>query len=175
MKNPGAGAFDQIFPIVPLQRLDEEPGRRGILHDLTCDSDGRIDLYVDQHGIENTLALHDIKAGEKYLLGFFMVGAYQETLGDIHNLFGDTASANVILNEDGSIHLEQLYHGEDVDQQLYHGEDVDQLLSRVEYDPVNIRQQILNKAQASSLTEDEREELMAELQTTLQSYSYLVH
>ncbi len=162
---PDIWAIDQIFPIVPLQRLNEKPGRRAILHDLTCDSDGRIDLYVNQHGIENTLALHDIKAGERYLLGFFMVGAYQETLGDIHNLFGDTASANVILNEDGSIHLEQLYHGEDVDQ----------LLSRVEYDPVKIRQQILNKALASSLTEDEREELMAELQTTLQSYSYLVH
>jgi arginine decarboxylase len=162
---PDVWAIDQIFPIVPLQRLNEEPANRAILHDLTCDSDGRIDLYVDQHGIENTLALHDIEAGEKYLLGFFMVGAYQETLGDIHNLFGDTSAANVILNEDGSIRLEQLYHGEDVDQ----------LLSLVEYDPVIIRQQILKKAQASSLTEDEREELMAELQTTLQSYSYLVH
>ncbi|MCK5360064.1 MAG: biosynthetic arginine decarboxylase, partial [Gammaproteobacteria bacterium] len=162
---PDIWAIDQIFPIVPLQRLNEKPDRRAILHDLTCDSDGRIDLYVDQHGIANTLALHDIKANEKYLLGFFMVGAYQETLGDIHNLFGDTASANVILNEDGSIRLEQLYHGEDVDQ----------LLSRVEYDPAVIRQQILDKARASNLTEDEGEELMAELQTTLQAYSYLIH
>lgn len=162
---PDIWAIDQVFPIVPLQRLDEEPGRRAILHDLTCDSDGRIDLYVDKHGIENTLALHDIEDREHYLLGFFMVGAYQETLGDIHNLFGDTASANVILNEDGSIRLEQLYHGEDVDH----------LLSRVEYDPAEIRQQILDKARASNLTEDEREELMAELQTTLQAYSYLVH
>ena len=65
--------LQKIFPIVPLQRLNEKPERRAILHDLTCDSDGRIDLYVDQHGIENTLALHDIKAGEKYLLGFFMI------------------------------------------------------------------------------------------------------
>ena len=162
---PDIWAIDQVFPIVPLQRLDEEPDRRAILHDLTCDSDGRIDLYVNEHGIENTLALHDIEDEEDYLLGFFMVGAYQETLGDIHNLFGDTASANVILNEDGSIHLEQLYHGEDVDQ----------LLSHVEYDPAVIRQQILDKARASTLTEDEREELMAELQTTLQGYSYLVH
>jgi len=161
---PDVWAIDQVFPIVPLQRLDEEPDHRAILHDLTCDSDGRIDLYVDQHGIENTLPLHNIKTDERYLLGFFMLGAYQETLGDIHNLFGDTASANVVYDKDGNITLENIFHGENVSQLLY----------RVEYDPDHIRQLILDRARDCHLPDDERGELMEELQASLSAYSYLV-
>ncbi|HEC27780.1 MAG TPA: biosynthetic arginine decarboxylase [Gammaproteobacteria bacterium] len=161
---PDVWGIDQVFPIVPLQRLDEEPDHRAILHDLTCDSDGRIDHYVDQYGIENTLLLHNIKTDEKYLLGFFMLGAYQETLGDIHNLFGDTASANVVHDKDGNITLENIFHGENVSQLLY----------RVKYDPDQIRQRILDRAQVCHLTDDERGELMEELQASLSAYSYLV-
>ncbi len=160
---PDVWAIDQVFPVVPLQRLDEQPGRRAILHDLTCDSDGRIDFYVDQHGIESTLPLHDINAGEQYLLGFFMLGAYQETLGDIHNLFGDTASANVLHDKDGKLTLQNIFHGENVSQLLY----------RVEYDPDHIRQLILDRAQDCHLPESERGELMEELQASLSAYSYL--
>ncbi|HDH09114.1 MAG TPA: arginine decarboxylase, partial [Gammaproteobacteria bacterium] len=161
---PDVWGIDQVFPIVPLQRLDEEPDHRAILHDLTCDSDGRIDHYVDQYGIENTLPLHNIKTDEKYLLGFFMLGAYQETLGDIHNLFGDTASANVVHDKDGNITLENIFHGENVSQLLY----------RVNYDPDQIRQRILDRAQDCHLTDDERGELIEELQASLSAYSYLV-
>jgi arginine decarboxylase len=161
---PDVWAIDQVFPIVPLQRLDEEPDHRAILHDLTCDSDGRIDLYVDQHGIENTLPLHNIKTDERYLLGFCMLGAYQETLGDIHNLFGDTASVNVVHDKDGNISLENIFHGENVSQLLY----------RVEYDPDLIRQRILDRAQDCHLSDNERGELMEELQASLSAYSYLV-
>ena len=162
---PDVWAIDQVFPIVPLQRLDEEPQQRAILHDLTCDSDGRIDLYVERDSITNTLPLHDISTGEKYLLGFFLVGAYQETLGDIHNLFGDTATVNIVHDPEGRIELENIFCGENVSQ----------LLSRVEYDPELIRQRIIDKALACELPEAERDELLQELKASLQSYSYLVN
>ncbi len=162
---PDVWAIDQVFPIVPLQRLDEEPEQRAILHDLTCDSDGRIDLYVERDSIVNTLPLHDITNDEKYLLGFFLVGAYQETLGDIHNLFGDTASINIVHDQEGRIELENIFSGENVSQ----------LLSRVEYDPELIQQRIIDKALASKLPETERDELLEELKSSLHSYSYLVN
>ena len=97
---PDIWAIDQVFPIVPLQRLDEEPGRRAVLEDLTCDSDGRIDRYVERGQLEPTLPVHALRDGETYLLGIFMAGAYQETLGDIHNLFGDTDSVDVVVDGD---------------------------------------------------------------------------
>ena len=162
---PDVWAIDQVFPVVPLQRLNEAPARRAILHDLTCDSDGRFDHYVDSNNIENTLPLHDINPDEKYLLGFFLVGAYQETLGDIHNLFGDTAKVNVVQDCEGNIQLENIFRGENVSH----------LLSRVEYDPEQIRQRILDKALACKLPENKRDELMEELQASLQAYSYLVN
>jgi arginine decarboxylase len=161
---PDVWAIDQVFPIVPLQRLDQEPERRAILHDLTCDSDGRIDHYVDSDRIENTLPLHNIEPGEEYYLGFFLVGAYQETLGDIHNLFGDTATVNIIHDDGGNVCLQNVFSGEDVSQLLY----------SVGYDPEQIRQQIIDKALASDLPELERNLLLNELQESLQSYSYLV-
>ena len=161
---PDVWAIDQVFPIVPLQRLHQEPERRAILHDLTCDSDGRIDHYVDSDRIENTLPLHNIEPGEEYYLGFFLVGAYQETLGDIHNLFGDTATVNIMHDDDGNVCL----------QNVFSGEDVSQLLNSVGYDPEKIRQQIIDKALASDLPEHDRNLLLNELQQSLQSYSYLV-
>ena len=92
---PDAWAIDQIFPIVPLAGLDRVPDRRGVIADLTCDSDGRLDAYVDAEGVDVSLPLHAPVKGESYRLGIFLVGAYQEALGDIHNLFGDTDAVNV--------------------------------------------------------------------------------
>lgn len=161
---PDVWAIDQVFPIVPLQRLDQEPERRAILHDLTCDSDGRIDHYVDSDRIENTLPLHNIEPGEEYYLGFFLVGAYQETLGDIHNLFGDTATVNIMHDDDGNVCLQNVFNGEDVSQLLY----------SVGYDPEQIRQQIIDKALTSDLPELDLNLLLNEIQESLQSYSYLV-
>src|SRR5204862_7214788 len=87
---PDAWAIDQLFPIMPIHRLDEEPTRRGTLQHVTCDSDGKIDTFVGpQHG-SPTLELHEPREGEAYMLGVFLTGAYQEILGDLHNLFGDT-------------------------------------------------------------------------------------
>lgn len=162
---PDVWAIDQVFPIVPLQRLHQEPERRAILHDLTCDSDGRIDHYVDSDRIENTLPLHNIEPGEEYYLGFFLVGAYQETLGDIHNLFGDTATVNIVHDDDGNVCLHNIYSGEDVSQ----------ILSTVGYDPDEIRQRITEKALSSKLPDSERNALLKELQASLQAYSYLVN
>ena len=98
---PDAWAIDQIFPILPIHRLDQRPDLRATLCDLTCDSDGRIDAYVDHGGPEPTMPAHALKPGERYLLGFFMVGAYQEILGDMHNLFGDTNAVNVVVDGEG--------------------------------------------------------------------------
>ncbi len=100
---PDTWAIDQLLPITPIHRLDEQPTRRAVLQDLTCDSDGKVTQYVDQQSIESTMPVHDLKEGEEYLLGVFLVGAYQEILGDMHNLFGDTDSVNVYLDEAGEV------------------------------------------------------------------------
>ena len=101
---PDTWAIGQVLPILPIHRLGEEPDRRAVLQDLTCDSDGKITQYVDEQSIETSLPVHDVKEGEDYLIGVFLVGAYQEILGDMHNLFGDTDSVNVYQNADGSFH-----------------------------------------------------------------------
>ncbi|KHO64416.1 arginine decarboxylase [Pseudomonas flexibilis] len=101
---PDTWAIDQILPIMPLHRNDEEPLRRAVLQDLTCDSDGKIRHYVDEQSIETSLPVHEMRPGEEYLLGIFLVGAYQEILGDMHNLFGDTDSVNVYQRADGSVY-----------------------------------------------------------------------
>ena len=112
---PDSWAIDQVFPVVPLNRLNEEPDRDATLEDLTCDSDGRIDTFIGTHGgTENTLRVHSLQPGETYSLCIFLTGAYQEILGDLHNLFGDTNTVHVALKEDGSLNYEQIIEGEDV-------------------------------------------------------------
>jgi len=160
---PDVWAIDQVFPVVPLHRLDERPARRAVLHDLTCDSDGRIDYYVDRDGIETTLPVHGVAAGEEYLLGMFLVGAYQETLGDIHNLFGDTAAVNVRRDADGTLLFEHAYQGETVRD----------LLTQVDFDADEVRRRIVDRARASGLPADEVAEMVAELEASLDGYSYL--
>lgn len=115
---PDVWAIDQVFPVMPLHRLNEAPQRVARIHDLTCDSDGCIAQYVDQDGIESALPIHDLKAGESYLLGVFLVGAYQEILGDMHNLFGDTDAVNVTVVDDGRCLLSKPERGDSVDALL---------------------------------------------------------
>ncbi|UOO81706.1 arginine decarboxylase [Uruburuella testudinis] len=100
---PDTWAIGQVLPIMPIHRLNEKPARRAILQDLTCDSDGKVSQYVDQQSIESSMPIHEPRTGEPYLLGVFMVGAYQEILGDMHNLFGDTDSVNVYVRDNGHI------------------------------------------------------------------------
>lgn len=111
---PDAWAIDQLFPIVPLHRLNEKPTQSGTLQDITCDSDGKIDRFIGTRNFNPCLPLHRPKAYETYYLGVFLVGAYQEILGDMHNLFGDTNAVHVGLNEDGSFDIQRIIDGETV-------------------------------------------------------------
>jgi arginine decarboxylase len=159
---PDIWGIDQVFPIMPIHRLDEQPDRRAVLQDLTCDSDGVIDLYVDGQNIEKTLPVHAIDLNEPYLIGFFMVGAYQEILGDMHNLFGDTHSINIELDPNG-------YHFSD----LQIGENVGDLLDYVHINPEELRAAYRQKLALSDITETLRQTYLKELDAGLVSYTYL--
>ncbi|HHM04407.1 MAG TPA: biosynthetic arginine decarboxylase [Gammaproteobacteria bacterium] len=159
---PDVWAIEQIFPILPLQGLDKPPLRRAVLEDLTCDSDGRIEHYVDEDGVETTLPVHELKAGEQYLLGLFLVGAYQEILGDMHNLFGDTASVNVELTAEGH----RLTQPEQ-------GDTVDALLRYVHYAPEDLRRAYRQKLAAASVSRAARKQYSRELDAGLSGYTYL--
>jgi arginine decarboxylase len=160
---PDVWAIDQIFPIVPLSRLHERPERRAVLADLTCDSDGRIDQYVDADGIDVSLPLHVLRKGEPYRLGIFMIGAYQETLGDIHNLFGDTDAVNVRLTSDGSYELSHIKRGDTTDA----------LLDYVGYDLQALRKAYRDKIVAAGLDDAMAARCQAALETGLTGYTYL--
>jgi arginine decarboxylase len=160
---PDIWGIDQIFPIMPIHKLNEQPTRRAVIQDLTCDSDGRIDQYINGQNIENTLPLHDIHSNEPYLIGFFMVGAYQEILGDMHNLFGDTHSINIQLDEKG-------YHFYD----LQEGEHVSDLLDYVHISGEELKTAYREKLATSNLSEQQRQDFEQELMAGLTSYTYLV-
>jgi len=160
---PDIWAIDQIFPVMPLHRLDETPDQAALVHDLTCDSDGCIDSYVDQDGVENTLMLHAARRGEPYLLGIFLVGAYQEILGDMHNLFGDTDAVNVILEEGGRYRLAEPERGDSVDE----------LLRYVHFDPEQMLDSYLRRLRAQGVGEAFIDSYYRELKAGLHGYTYL--
>jgi arginine decarboxylase len=125
---PDSWAIDQLFPIMPIHRLDEAPTRRGVLADITCDSDGKIDHFVSHREVKRTLELHDISAGDEYYLAAFLVGAYQETLGDLHNLFGDTHVVHIRLEDDGHWSIGEIVKGDTANKVLEYMEyDVEEL------------------------------------------------
>jgi len=159
---PDAWGIGQIFPVMPLHRLQETPARRAVIEDITCDSDGRIDYYVEDEGIEASLPLHEWKAGESYLLGIFLVGAYQEILGDMHNLFGDTDSVHVRLTDNG-YRLEQPCRGDRVDD----------LLRYVHFDPDELEQNYRVKIAAADLPAQEKQDCLDALLSGMSGYSYL--
>ncbi len=159
---PDIWAIDQVFPIVPLARLLEAPSERAVLEDLTCDSDGRIDQYVDRGLLEPTLPVHAIAPGETYLLGIFMAGAYQETLGDIHNLFGDTDSVDVWLDENG-FRLDNSRSGDSADM----------LLELVGYSPRALMTACRARVAAAGLDREETEVMERLLAEGLAAYTYL--
>ncbi len=160
---PDVWAIDQVFPIVPIERLDELPTRRGIIADLTCDSDGKIDTYVENEDLDSSLPLHALRPGERYRIGFFLIGAYQEVLGDIHNLFGDTDAIEVKLNGDGYA-ITQQRRGDTTDVMLdYVGYKLDDLRRR--YKALVGAAVELGKAEAERLNEA--------LERGLTAYTYL--
>jgi arginine decarboxylase len=160
---PDVWAIDQVFPIVPIARLDEEPTRRGVIADLTCDSDGRVDIYVESEGLAASLPLHSPRPGESYRLGIFLVGAYQETLGDIHNLFGDTDAASVHVNEDGGCTVRRQRRGDTTDV----------MLDYVGYDLTDLRGRYRAKVEAAGLPAAEAGALLQALEAGLTGYTYL--
>lgn len=159
---PDVWGLDQVFPIVPLSRLDQPPVARAIIEDLTCDSDGRISRFAEDGGVETTLAVHPVAPGEQYLLGLFLAGAYQETLGDIHNLFGDTDSVDVSLEADG-FRLDNLKAGDDAAA----------LLRFVGFDPTELERRIRQRVSEADLAPAETRLLEASLKSGLAAYTYL--
>ncbi|HUJ53884.1 MAG TPA: biosynthetic arginine decarboxylase [Steroidobacteraceae bacterium] len=115
---PDSWAIDQLFPIMPIHRLEERPTRTAVLADITCDSDGKIDHFVSLRDVKRTLELHELRADEKYYLAAFLVGAYQETLGDLHNLFGDTHVVHVRLHDEGGWWIEEIVKGDTANKVL---------------------------------------------------------
>ncbi len=160
---PDTWAIDQIFPIVPIAGLDRAPERRGVIADLTCDSDGRIDAYVDAEGVDVSLPLHAPREGESYRLGIFLVGAYQEALGDIHNLFGDTDAVNVRLKNDGGFEFSNIRRGDTTDV----------MLDYVGYDLAALRAAYRGKILAAKLSGQHAEVIGAALERGLTGYTYL--
>ncbi|MBK1647936.1 biosynthetic arginine decarboxylase [Rhabdochromatium marinum] len=163
---PDIWAIEQIFPILPLQKLHEAPTTRAIVQDLTCDSDGCIGHYVDQDGVEASLPLHDFDPKtDPYLIGFFMVGAYQEILGDIHNLFGDTDAVNIELDPsspDG-------YRLRDLER----GDSTEELLRYVHFEPRALLSRYRQLLQRADLDTATREAFYLEFKVGLYGYTYL--
>ena len=131
---PDSWAIKQLFPVMPIHRLNEKPQNHAVLGDITCDSDGKLDRFVDRRDVKKTLPLHALNTDD-YYLGVFLVGAYQEILGDLHNLFGDTHAVHVSLDENGNTRLDTLIKGDTVREVLDYVEfDAETLLSKLRTD-----------------------------------------
>lgn len=163
---PDSWAIDQLFPIMPIHKLDEFPSQQAILSDLTCDSDGRIDHFIDPQGYKSTIELHKIKKDEEYYLGAFLVGAYQETLGDLHNLLGDTHVVSIRIHEDASYEFVREIRGDTVED----------ILAYVEYDPRRMLEDIRSTAEKAvrekRMTAKERYHLMSAYEEGVRGYTY---
>nr|WP_321443606.1 biosynthetic arginine decarboxylase [uncultured Cohaesibacter sp.] len=163
---PDVWAIDQLHPIVPIQRLNEEPTRRAILSDITCDSDGKVDQFVLADGISQSLPVHALSEGEHYSLAVFFVGAYQETLGDLHNLFGDTNVATIEIRPDGAFDL--IHEVE--------GDTIAEVLRYVEYDPLamsnSFKMMVEEAVSRKALTLKERKAMMNAFKESLNGYTY---
>lgn len=162
---PDVWAIDQLFPVMPIHRLTERPTRQATISDITCDSDGKIDRFIDLHDVKNTLSLHELN-DKDYFLGVFLVGAYQETLGDLHNLLGDTNVVSLRIGEGGDVEYE-----EELD-----GDTVADVLSYVEYNPQDMLDRVRRSAEqavrAGQITAEERRRIMDAYESGLRGYTY---
>jgi len=163
---PDHWAVKQLFPVMPIHRLDEEPTRRGVFADLTCDSDGKIDRFIDQRDVKDVLELHTF-TGAPYFIGMFLVGAYQEILGDLHNLFGDTDAVHVRLEDDGSYSVDHVVEGDTVDE----------VLQYVQYERraliEKVRRTIETALREDRISLEESARLRRRYQQGLEEYTYL--
>lgn len=163
---PDSWAIDQVFPVMPIQRLNEAPTRHAIIADITCDCDGKIDRFALPDGIRSTLPVHDINSGDPYYMGVFLVGAYQETLGDLHNLFGDTNVASVRINPDASFTIVTELEGDRIAD----------VLSYVEYQPARLKTYFRNIAEQAVekglISVSERQTMLKDFNESLNGYTY---
>lgn len=164
---PDSWAIDQVFPIMPISRLDEKPTRTATLQDITCDSDGKITNYISNHGTSSSLPVHPLKEKDApYYIGVFLVGAYQEILGDMHNLFGDTNAVHINVYKDRY----------EIDQIIY-GETVDEVLDYVQYSPKrlvrNVETWVTSSMKAGKITPEEGREFLSNYRSGLYGYTYL--
>jgi arginine decarboxylase len=163
---PDSWAIDQIFPIMPIHRLDEKPTNYATLQDITCDSDGKIDNFISTRNFSHNLPVHDLKSKENYYIGVFLVGAYQEILGDLHNLFGDTNAVHVSVDENGY----------KIDQ-VIDGETVAEVLDYVQYNPKKmvrtIETWVTTSVKAGIITMQEGKEFLSNYRSGLYGYTYL--
>lgn len=166
---PDSWAVDQIFPILPIMRLKENPDHRAVIVDLTCDSDGKINRFIDSetYEIKNTLEVHRLKPNEPYYIGAFLAGAYQEILGDLHNLFGDTNAVHIHISDEGGYTIDHVVQGDSMND----------VLSYVEYIPedflVSLNQDCKEGIAQGSLTEEQATMLMDRFKKSLYSSTYL--
>jgi arginine decarboxylase len=163
---PDAWAIDQIFPIMPIHRLNEEPSVNATIQDMTCDSDGKIDNFISTRNTPHQIAMHPLRGKESYYMGVFLVGAYQEILGDLHNLFGDTNAVHVTVDENG-------YH---IDQ-VIDGETVAEVLDYVQYNPKKmvrtVETWVTSSVKAGIITLEEGKEFLSNYRSGLYGYTYL--
>lgn len=162
---PDSWAIKQLFPVLPIHRLDERPRQRAVLADITCDCDGKIDRFIDREDVKNVLPLHSLKPNESYYVGVFLVGAYQETLGDLHNLLGDTNVVGVHLENDKPVYTHEV-----------EGDTVADVLSYVEYEPKELVTRFRSFAEKAvnqgRISPKERREVMDLFRAGLNGYTY---
>ena len=163
---PDCWGIDQLFPIMPLHRLNERPSRNCTLQDITCDSDGKIANFAVNGGQSNVLPVHALKKDEPYYIGVFLVGSYQEILGDMHNLFGDTNAAHITV-KDGNYHIDQIIDGETVEE----------VLEYVQYNPKKLVRQleqwVTKSVKQGKLSLEEGKEFLSNYRSGLYGYTYL--
>jgi len=163
---PDSWAIDQIFPIMPIQRLDEKPDRSVTLQDMTCDSDGKIDNFISTRNLSYYLPVHSLKPKESYYIGVFLVGAYQEILGDLHNLFGDTNAVHITVNDNGY----------EIDQ-VIDGESVAEVLEYVQYNPKKmvrtVETWVTSSVKNGIISAEEGKEFLSNYRSGLYGYTYL--
>lgn len=166
---PDIWAIGQQFPIMPIHRLNEKPTRQAVIADITCDCDGKIDSFIGEHEAQQTLALHELKDNEEYYIGVFLVGAYQETLGDLHNLFGDTNVVSVRLHADGGFEFAKEMRGDTIAD----------VLSYVEFQTNDMTTRYRNTAERAvregRITARERTEMINKFNESMRGYTYYEH
>jgi arginine decarboxylase len=163
---PDSWAINQLFPIMPIHRLTERPTRRAVLGDVTCDSDGKIDQFIDLRDVRNTLELHTYD-GSPYYLGAFLLGAYQEILGDLHNLFGDTNAVHISFDEDGEYSVDDVIKGDTVREVLHYVQyRADELLAKM-------RKEVERAVRNNKISLNESRQLLKFYESGLDGYTYL--